>query len=112
LPFAIFLLEVLLPGKQLSEQPLFVTAGRDLELAFQLVDEKQVPVVWPAGELFLEVGGERWPFTVDGSVVSLKVESEDVDGFSARARWQIAFLPEGELDGGQPVAIGSVRRQR
>ena len=102
----------LLPGKPLSPQPLFVTAGRDLELVFQLVDEKQAPVDWPAGVLFLELAGERWPFSTQQSVASLQVDSEIVDEkFKSRLRWQIAFLPEGESDGGQPVALGYVRRQ-
>jgi hypothetical protein len=99
-------------GKALSDQPLFVTAGRDLELVYQLVDKDKAPVNFPAGQLFLEISGERWPFLIDGSVASLKVESEVADGFPARARWQLAFLPEGELDGGQPVALGYVRRQK
>jgi hypothetical protein len=101
-----------MPGKALSDQPLFVTAGRDLELAFQLVDEKQAPVDWPPGELFLEVGANSWPFSINGSVAGLRVESEDVDGFAPRARWQLWFLPDGESAGGQPIALGYVRRQR
>lgn len=52
-----------------------------------------------------------WNFTIDGDTASLKVESEVVDTIPNRCHWQLVFQPEGEADGGDPVAAGIVKTQ-
>ncbi|AGY36949.1 tail protein [Mycobacterium phage Fredward] len=52
-----------------------------------------------------------WHFDIDGSMAELKVESEEADKVSARTRWQLVFLADGEPAGGDPIARGLVRVQ-
>jgi len=54
---------------------------------------------------------DRWPFTISGSLATVKIESEDADKIPERTRWQLAFLPAGEEDGGIPLARGTVKVQ-
>jgi hypothetical protein len=49
-----------------------------------------------------------WPFVITGSTASAKVESEEVAQVKPRTRWQLVFLPDGEAEGGDPIALGSV----
>lgn len=53
----------------------------------------------------------RWHFDIDGSLASLKVESDDVDKIVNRTKWQLVFLAEGEESGGDPVGLGIVKVQ-
>lgn len=50
----------------------------------------------------------KWPFVIDGSTATIKIESEVADAMPAGVLWQLVFLPEGEAVGGDPVAIGRV----
>lgn len=62
----------------------------------------------------IETGKEpttKWPFVISGSTASLKVESEEVNKILPRTRWHLAFLPDGEAVGGDPVARGRVTVQ-
>jgi hypothetical protein len=96
---------------RLPEEALTLTKGRDFERTYQFVDCAGTPN--PAkGALLLEVDGVRFPFTMMGSLAHLKVKFNIVDQWRLGARWQIFFLPQGDSDGGQPVARGSVRRQQ
>jgi len=52
-----------------------------------------------------------WPFIIDGPNASIKVESDDCDAIPDRTKWQLVFLPQGELAGGDPVARGVVKVQ-
>lgn len=61
-----------------------------------------------------EPGKERltkWVFDLDETLASLKVESEEVDLILPRTKWQLVFMPDGELVGGEIVARGTVRVQ-
>ncbi len=73
----------------------------------------QLPKVWPAGVLSMELATSPvktvWTFSVAGSVATLKVESEDADKVPDRTDFVVKFLPAGELAGGQPVILGKVR---
>jgi len=73
----------------------------------------QTPKPWPAGSLSMELATlpvkTVWPFTIAGSVASLKVESEEVDKVPDRTDFVVKWLPAGELAGGQAVVIGKVR---
>lgn len=52
-----------------------------------------------------------WPFDVDGSTATIKVESEEADKIQNRCRWQLVHLPTGEAAGGDPKQLGLVYRQ-
>lgn len=78
-------------------------------------DITEVTVVPEVRTTFLERGQRAttvWPFTIDGSTASLKVESEYADAVGNRTPWQLVFLPDGEEAGGDPIARGHVVVQR
>ncbi|QGH79678.1 hypothetical protein SEA_ANON_6 [Gordonia phage Anon] len=98
-------------GVNVSGDTLFLWRGRDFKWNFEMLDTSNQPMDFPAGDLYFEffVGDTEyvWDFDIDGSVATIKVESDDVDLIPARTTWQLVFLPEGELSGGDPVAWGS-----
>ncbi|AMS01000.1 hypothetical protein SEA_ARCHERNM_6 [Mycobacterium phage ArcherNM] len=51
-----------------------------------------------------------WDFVIEGSLASLKIESDKADQIGERTKWQLVFLPEGEVAGGDPIARGTVAR--
>ncbi|ASR86114.1 hypothetical protein SEA_BOBSWAGET_7 [Mycobacterium phage BobSwaget] len=51
-----------------------------------------------------------WDFDIQGSVASLKIESEEADAIAERVKWQLVFLANGESAGGDPIARGTVAR--
>lgn len=53
----------------------------------------------------------KWDFDITDSLATLAVDSEYVDRIKNRTRWQLVFLPDGELAGGQAVARGTVQVQ-
>jgi hypothetical protein len=100
-------------GVPQRDDVMFVTRGRDFFWNVELVDQCGDPLPFPPGDLFFEfVDGSRWFFDVDGSVASLKVESEVADTVANRARWQLVFLPEGEPAGGTAWAKGYVKVEK
>lgn len=54
---------------------------------------------------------DKWPFTIDGSQASIKVESDVCDKVAARTEWQLVFLPDDEAAGGEGLALGRVKTQ-
>lgn len=102
-------------GLELCPDSLVLTKHRDFKWAFDFVDEAGVAQPFPPGQLFFELYTSpvvtRWPFTIVGAHASLKVESGDVGKVPARTRWQLVWLPVGEVDGGDPVARGTVKVQ-
>lgn len=54
----------------------------------------------------------QWPFTISGSIASIKVESEASDLIVPRTNWQLVFLATGEAAGGDPLARGLVKVQK
>ena len=100
-------------GSPHRDDVMFLTRGRDFHWVIQLVDQCGDPLTFPPGDLFFEfVDGSRWFFDVDGSVASLKVESEVADAVANRARWQLVFLSEGEPAGGVAWAKGYVKVEK
>lgn len=58
-------------------------------------------------------GKERltlWECDIAGSAAFLKVESEECDKVAHRTKWQLFFLPEGELAGGDPIGRGMIQK--
>lgn len=53
----------------------------------------------------------EWHFDIAGSLANLKVEHPDVAAIPERTIWQLVYLLDGELAGGDPVARGSVKVQ-
>lgn len=51
-----------------------------------------------------------WDFDITGSMASLKVESEEADLVSKGTKWQLVFLADGEIAGGEPIDHGTVSR--
>jgi hypothetical protein len=98
---------------------MVLTKGRDFKWNFQYLDDDDEPVDWPDGDLYFEFPFIKdeddlpvvWAFTLEGALATLKVESADADAIPARAKWQLVFLPAGEVAGGDALAVGSVRRQ-
>jgi hypothetical protein len=78
-------------------------------------DDAGVLVPVGAGQYFFELETAPvktvWPFTVTGGVAELKVESSECAGVPERTRFQLVFLPAGELEGGDALALGFVRWQ-
>lgn len=99
-------------GLELPVDTLVLTRGRDFRWLFQLTDDDENPVPFPPGALFFELtppsGKVRWDFEIDGSLASIKVESEDADQIGKGTKWQLVWLPEGEIAGGDPKARGKV----
>lgn len=97
-------------GINVTGDTLFLWRGRDFKWNFEMLDVNNQPMDFPAGDLYFEffVGETEhvWDFDIDGSQASIKVESTDVDKIPARTPWQLVFLPEGELTGGDPVTWG------
>ncbi|AEK07280.1 hypothetical protein PBI_MYXUS_6 [Mycobacterium phage Myxus] len=61
----------------------------------------------------LEPGKEPmtiWEFVIEDSIASIKIESEEADKIANRVKWQLVFLPEGEVAGGDPIALGTVSK--
>jgi hypothetical protein len=101
-------------GLELDSSSLVLTKGRDFKWGFKNVDESGVAVNYPPGSLFIELYTSpvtKWPFTISGSEAVCKVESEEVDKIPSRTHWQLVFLPQGEVAGGDPVARGTVKVQ-
>lgn len=102
-------------GVELEMASLVLTKGRDFRWAFENLDENRQPTDFPAGDLYFEIAVgspfTEWHFEIDGSVATIKVESTVVDQIPARAKWQLVFLPEGEIAGGDPEARGLVKVQ-
>lgn len=99
-------------GLELPVDSLILTRGRDFRCAFQLTDDDGVPVPFPPGALFFELttqsGVVRWDFDINESLVSIKVESENADAIAAKTLWQLVWLPDGEVSGGDAKARGKV----
>ncbi|AER48194.1 hypothetical protein BLUE7_6 [Mycobacterium phage Blue7] len=51
-----------------------------------------------------------WDFEVEGSLATIKVESEECDKIGNRTKWQLVFLADGETAGGDPVALGWISK--
>jgi hypothetical protein len=101
-------------GTPLEADQLVLTTGRDFKWSFQNLDEFGAPTNFPAGTLFFELQTSpvtEWDFTIDGDTATIKVESVDADLIPARTKWQLVFTPTGEPAGGDPIALGSVKRQ-
>ncbi len=100
-------------GVPQRDDVMYLTRGRDFFWNVELVDQRGAPLTFPPGDLFFEfVDGSRWFFDVEGSVASLKVESEVADTVANRARWQLVFLSEGEPAGGVAWAKGYVKVEK
>ena len=102
-------------GPVFAPDKLFLTRGRDFKWAYKLVDCDGVATDFPPGRLYFEISTDPltlWDFTIDGDVASIKVESEEADLIPNRTKWQLVFLPDGEAEGGDPVALGVVSVQR
>jgi hypothetical protein len=70
---------------------------------------------FPAGRLYFELSTDpltTWEFAIDADVASIKVESVEADLIPNRTKWQLVFLPDGEAEGGDPVALGTVSVQK
>ena len=94
---------------------LYLTRGRDFKWAYKLVDCDGVATDFPAGRLYFELSTDpltTWEFSIDGDVATIKVESEEADLIANRTKWQLVFLPDGEDEGGDPVALGTVQVQK
>ncbi|QHB38034.1 hypothetical protein KIY75_gp03 [Mycobacterium phage Noelle] len=99
-------------GTTLAVDTLVLTKGRDFKWSFENLDATGQAVDFPAGELFFEFeNGTKWDFVIDGAIASIKIESEQVALIAARTKWQLVFLPEGEEEGGDPIALGQVQIQ-
>ncbi|AGS82689.1 hypothetical protein ANNAL29_6 [Mycobacterium phage AnnaL29] len=51
-----------------------------------------------------------WEFVLEGSIASMKIESDKADEIGERTKWQLVFLADGEEAGGDPIARGTVAR--
>lgn len=101
-------------GTELDNEQLVLIKGRDFRWSFQNLDVNDQPVDFPAGSLYFEFTGvtaDPWTFTIDGDTASLKVESDVVDTIPARTKFQLVFLSDGEAEGGDAIALGSVTVQ-
>jgi len=101
-------------GVDIEPDQLVFTKGRDFRWAFKYVNDAGVSTQFPAGELYFEFDLNpvvKWDFTLSGDTASIKKESEDVALIPARTKWQLVWLPQGELAGGDPIAYGKVRVQ-
>lgn len=101
-------------GVELEPDTLVLTKGRDFRWAFKYVNDANVSTPFPAGKLYFEFDVNpvvKWEFTISGDTASLKKESEDVAAIPARTKWQLVWLPTGEVAGGDPIAYGRVKVQ-
>lgn len=101
-------------GVPLLPDQLVLTTGRDFRWAFENLDDNNQPEAFPLGELYFELETDpvtQWDFTIDGTVAEIKIEHDEADAIPDRTKWQLVFLPDGEAAGGDPVALGVVRRQ-
>jgi hypothetical protein len=102
-------------GIALEADQLVLTTGRDFKWSFQNLDANGSPEAFPAGSLFFELQTgptpTQWAFTIVGDTATLKVESAAADLVPARTKWQLVFMPSGEAAGGDPIALGAVKRQ-
>lgn len=102
-------------GPVFAPDKLFLTRGRDFKWAYKLVDCDGVATDFPAGRLYFELSTDPltvWDFAIEGDVATIKVESEEADLIPNRTKWQLVFLPDGEDEGGDPVALGTVSVQK
>lgn len=53
----------------------------------------------------------KWFFNISGSEAVIKVESEEADQIPDRTAFQLVWLPEGEVAGGDAIADGYVKVQ-
>lgn len=103
-------------GVDTSSDTLVLWKGRDFRWNFDNLDASGNLTAYPAGELFFEIQIPdapqvmKLPFTIEGATATIKVESQVADTIPSRALWQLVFLPEGEAEGGDPIARGTVMR--
>jgi hypothetical protein len=99
-------------GLKLPPETLVLTRGRDFRWAFQNLDANLDPEDFPAGDLYFELAtGEtptEWHFTIVDDLASLKVESDDSDLIPTQTKFQLVWMPDGEAEGGEVVALGKV----
>jgi hypothetical protein len=100
-------------GIRADQDTLVLWKGRDFKWAFDNLDpETGDPIDFPAGRLFFELQtGEtptEWDFSFNGSQAVIKVESDEVAQIPKRTKWQLVFLPDGEVAGGDPITAGLV----
>lgn len=106
-------------GIELESDELVLTKGRDFRWTFENLDENNQPIDFPAGSLYFEFpyvldsgAPKQWPFTIDATTASIKVESTEVDSLPPRGvKWQLVWLDEGELAGGEAITLGTVTVQ-
>lgn len=102
-------------GLKLNSDTLVLTTGRDFKWNFQNLDESGNAADFPAGSLYFELSNTspvtQWPFTISADTATIKVESDQADLIPDRTKWQLVFLATGEAAGGDPVALGTVKRQ-
>lgn len=101
-------------GTSLTASTLVLTKGRDFRWNFENLGADGLPETYPVGALYFEFPGlsvANWSFTISGSTASIKIESAVVDTIPNRSKWQLVFLATGEVAGGDPVALGTVKVQ-
>lgn len=102
-------------GIKLPPETLVLTRGRDFKWAFRNLDANLDGEDFPAGDLYFELAtGDtptEWHFDIVDDLASLKIESEDADLISNRTTFQLVWMPDGEAEGGDVVAIGRVQVQ-
>jgi hypothetical protein len=102
-------------GIKLPSETLVLTRGRDFRWVFLNLDENLEETDFPAGDLYIEFAqGDppiEWHFEIEGSRAEIKIESESVDTISPRTAFQLVWLPDGEPEGGDVVAVGRVQVQ-
>jgi len=102
-------------GDSVFRESLDFVVGDDFSRSYEHRDwPADVVSPFPAGSFFYEFFVEpvhvKWVFVVSGSLMSLKVESEDVAKIPDRTHFHLKFLPAGELAGGSTLVAGNVRR--
>ena len=98
-------------GIRVDQDTLVLWRGRDFKWAFDNLDESGDPVAFPAGRLYFEFDTNpvtEWDFDFNGSQAVIKIESAEADEIAPRTKWQLVFLPDGEVAGGDPITHGRV----
>lgn len=102
-------------GPVFAPDKMYLTTGRDFKWAYELVDKDNKPVPFPAGKLYFELYTSptplMWQFNITGSKAVLKVEHQVADTVPDRTKFQLVFLATDEPAGGDPISIGTVKRQ-
>jgi len=110
-----------MPGRKAPVEPLVLITNDDFEWFYEWKDENGVSAPFPADhELYYQfkdgengwVDGSKWPFTIAGSIASIRTESDIANAMLARTPYELVLKHVTDTPTKEKVLLmGNVERQ-